>query len=120
MGVYFLSETAQIANHQRSLQRLDLLTLDPTSQNALRRPFSGVGAKQRQFFLAKGAQFANALDPAAASQLWTQLELVQVITRFLYTLRLVARRITIANGCFHGVRLDLFRSSIWVRPTVTS
>jgi hypothetical protein len=30
--------------------------LDPASQNALRHPFSGVGAKQRQFFLAKGAQ----------------------------------------------------------------
>jgi hypothetical protein len=44
VGVYFLSETAQIANHQRCLQRLDLPTLDPTNQNALRRPFSGVGA----------------------------------------------------------------------------
>jgi hypothetical protein len=52
-----------------SLQRLDLPTLDPASQNSLRRPFSGVGAKQRQFFLAKGAQFANALDPGATSQL---------------------------------------------------
>jgi hypothetical protein len=56
VGVYFLSDTAQIANHQRSLQRHDLPTLDPASQNALRHPFSGVGAKQRQFFLAKGAQ----------------------------------------------------------------
>jgi hypothetical protein len=66
VGVYLLSETAQIANHQRCLQRLDLPTLDPASQNALRRPFSGVGAKQRQFFLAKGAQFANALDPGGS------------------------------------------------------
>jgi hypothetical protein len=53
VGVYFLNDTAQIANHQRSLQRPGLPTLDPASQNALRRPFSGVGAKQRQFLLAK-------------------------------------------------------------------
>jgi hypothetical protein len=92
VGVYFLSETAQIANHQRSLQRLDLPTLDPTSQNALSRPFYGVGAKQRQFLLAKDAQFANALDPGGSPATLTQLELVQVITRFLCTERLGARR----------------------------
>ena len=116
MGVYFLSETVQIANHQCSLQRLDLLTLDPTSQNALRRPFSGVGAKQRQLLLAKGAQFANALDPGGSLATLNPIRIGSSNKPAFFTAKaapdaLTLAEVTIANGCLGVMGLDIFRSS---------